>query len=73
MPKAMKELLKKDLTAKELAVLPTSFDIVGDILIFAEFPKELSKKEKLIGEKILKNYPNIKVVCKKSKKRIETF
>jgi len=64
----LKDILKGKLTKKELGVLPSSFDVVGDILIFVEFPFALIKKEKIIGEEILKNFKNIKVVCKKIKK-----
>ncbi len=67
MPQQLKELLKTDLPPKELAMLPSSFDIVGDILIFADFPKELKKKEKKIAEKILAAFPHVKVICKKTK------
>ena len=41
----IKEMLKKELTKKELELLPTSFDLVGDVLIFNQFPDELIKKE----------------------------
>src|SRR3989344_7746912 len=64
----LKFYLKDKLTAKELKFAPSSFDVVGDILIFSEFPKELAKKEKIIGETILKNYHHIKTVLKKTKK-----
>jgi len=73
MPRALKELLKNDLTPKELVLLPTGFDVVGDILIFAEFPKELAKKERKIASKILASFPNVKVVCKKTKMYSGTF
>ncbi len=53
--------------------MPTSFDVVGDILIFSDFPKELKKKEKIIGNKILESFKNIKVVTKKTKKYGGTF
>jgi tRNA (guanine37-N1)-methyltransferase len=65
-PQGLKELLQEDLTKTERLLLPSSFDVVGDILIFADFPKELEKKEKIIGEKILEAFKNIKVVCKKT-------
>lgn len=65
---ALKELLKNKLTEKQLSLLPSSFDIVGDILIFADLPSELSKKEKLIGDALLRLFKNIKVICKKTKK-----
>ncbi|MFH1642983.1 MAG: class I SAM-dependent methyltransferase family protein [Nanoarchaeota archaeon] len=64
----LKESLKHILTKKELELLPSSFDIVGDILIFADFPAGLAKKEKKIGDTILSLYKNVSVVCKKTKK-----
>ncbi len=68
MKRNLKYYLKSRLTAKELKLVPSSFDAVGDILIFSEFPKELAKKEKLIGQAILENYHHIKTVLKKTKK-----
>jgi len=64
----LKEALKKRLTKKQLALVPSSFDIVGDLAIFSDFPKELKNKEKLIAETLLKEHKNIKVVLKKTKK-----
>jgi len=66
--KGLKKILKGKLTKKELMLLPSSFDMVGSILVFSDFPKELEKKEKLIAEEILKNFKNIKTVAKKTKK-----
>ncbi len=60
----LKEALKKKLTKKELFLVTRSYDVVGDIAI-VEIPHGLGKKEKLIGETILKLYKHIKVVCKK--------
>ena len=68
MKKILKYYLKDKLSEKELVFVPTSFDVVGDILIFSEFPKELSRKEKLIGETILETYHHIKTILKKTKK-----
>ena len=68
MKKNLKYYLKDKLSAKELALVPTSFDVVGDIMIFSEFPKELSKKEKFIGGVILDIYPHIKTILKKTRK-----
>ncbi len=68
MKQNLKYYLKNKLTNKELRVVPSSFDVVGDILIFSEFPKELTKKEKIIGETILQNYHHIKTILKKTKK-----
>ena len=64
----LKEALKSKLTEKQLALVPSSFDIVGDLAIFSDFPKELKNKEKLIGETLLKLHKNIKTILKKSKK-----
>ncbi|MBI2647510.1 class I SAM-dependent methyltransferase family protein, partial [Candidatus Woesearchaeota archaeon] len=68
MKQNLKYYLKNNFSKKELKLVPSSFDVIGDILIFSDFPKELLKKEKLIGETILKNYKHIKTVLKKTKK-----
>ena len=68
MKQNLKFYLKNKLTDKELRLVPSSFDVVGDILIFSDFPKELAKKEKIVGQTILKNYPHIKIILKKTKK-----
>ena len=68
MKKNLKYYLNDKLSKKELALMPTSFDVVGDIMIFAEFPKELVKKEKIVGRIILENYHQIKTILKKTKK-----
>jgi tRNA (guanine37-N1)-methyltransferase len=64
----LKGILKNKLSKKELEILPSSFDVIGDILIFSDFPKELVKKEKLIGNMLLKIHKHIKVVAKKTRK-----
>ena len=61
----LKEFLKKKLTKNQYELVPSSFDVVGDIAIL-EIPIELEKKEKIIGEALLKLHRNIKVVCKKA-------
>ena len=68
MKKNLKYHLKNRLSKKELQFVPSSFDVVGDILIFSDFPKELVKREKLIGNAILENYHHIKTILKKTKK-----
>ncbi len=55
-------------TKKESEFVPKSFDVVGDIAIFNEFPEELKKKEKKIAEHLLQKHANIKVVARKSGK-----
>lgn len=66
MKQKLKETLRKKLTKKELELLPSSYDVVGSILIFSDFPSELAKKEKIIGEALIKLHKNIKTVCKKT-------
>jgi len=61
----LNDLLKDKLTKKELGLVPSSFDIVGDIIIL-ELKEELIKKERLIAESILKLHKNIKTVVKKA-------
>ncbi len=64
----LKEICKDILNEKELLLLPSSFDVVGDILIFIDFPEKLIKKEIKIAEKIMEAFPRVKVVCKKARK-----
>jgi len=68
MPGKLKDILGGKLTKKELSLVPSSFDMVGSIIIFSDFPKQLSKKEKIIGNEILKNFRHFKSVFKKTKK-----
>ena len=56
------------LTKKEIKLIPKSFDIIGDILIFSDFPKELKKKRKEVGNYLLKKFKNIKVIAIRTKK-----
>ncbi len=73
MKESLKESLKQHLSEKDLGLVPSSFDIVGDIIIFADFPKELKKKEKVIAEKLLELHKNARVVCKKTAKYSGTY
>ena len=61
----LREDLSKKLTKKKLSFLKTSYDIIGDIAIL-EIPKELTEKEKMIAEELMKLNKNVKVVCKKA-------
>lgn len=54
------------LSKKEILQIPRSFDIIGDILIFNEFPKSLIKKQKQIGKYIASKLKSIKVVARKT-------
>jgi len=64
----LKELLKGKLTKKQLELVPSSFDMIGDLGVFSDFPDELRSKEKLIGDSLLKLNSHLKVVLKKTKK-----
>lgn len=64
----LKDIFREKLTKRELSLLPSSFDMVGSIIIFSDFPKQLSKKEKIIGNEILKRFRHFKSVFKKTKK-----
>ena len=68
MSNKLRDSLKRKLTQKELDIIPSSYDIVGSILIFSDFSKELAKKERIIGETLLNLHKNIKTVCKKTRK-----
>ncbi|MBW2990000.1 class I SAM-dependent methyltransferase family protein [Candidatus Woesearchaeota archaeon] len=72
MPK-LKQSLGRKLTKKQLDLVPSSFDMLGDLAIFSDFPEELREEEKLMGESLLKLNKNIKVVLKKTKKYSGTF
>lgn len=62
---SLKEALAKQLSKKEMKLLVTSFDSLGDIAII-EVPDELEKKEQIIGQTILDLNKGIKTVCKKT-------
>ena len=68
MKRNLKYFLKNKLSDKELKLVPTSFDVIGRILIFSDFPEELAKKEKAVGNAVLENLKHIKTVLKKTKK-----
>jgi len=69
-PSSLKEALAGTLKEDELALVPTSFDIIGDIAIL-EIPNELSGRKKAIGEALLTTFKNIKTVAAK-KTRVGT-
>jgi len=50
---------------EKLNILPTSFDIIGDIAIL-ELPDDLKEYEKIIGESLIKTFKNIRVAAKKT-------
>jgi len=64
----LKQALKNKLTKKQLELVPSSYDTVGDLAIFSDIPKELKNKEKMIAQALLELNKHIKVVLKKTKK-----
>ncbi len=64
-PTSLKQALKNKLSKKELSLVVTSYDMVGDIAII-EIPAELEKKEKIIAKTLLNLHKNINVVVKKA-------
>ncbi len=69
MAMTLKELLNKKLTEQELALLPSSFDLVGGkekAVAIIEIPKELESKEKIIALALMKKHKNVKTVLKKA-------
>ena len=59
-PHYYKDLLK--LTKKLMAELPTSYDMVGAIILI-KLPKTLFRYRKEIGKALLKTHKNIRTVC----------
>jgi tRNA (guanine37-N1)-methyltransferase len=62
--RSLKDALKDKLSAEELLLLPTSFDVIGDIAIL-ELPPPLVDRRKEIGEALLETFHNLKVVAEK--------
>lgn len=59
------ELLQRKLTNKEYALLPQTYEQIGDILIL-ELPEELHSQEQIIGEAFLQGIPSARTVVRKS-------
>ncbi|MCS7386930.1 MAG: class I SAM-dependent methyltransferase family protein [archaeon GB-1867-005] len=71
-PRNLIEALDGILSPSELASLPRSFDIIGDIAI-VEIPPELSDVKGIIGEAIVKVHPKVKAVFAKAGPVAGTF
>jgi tRNA (guanine37-N1)-methyltransferase len=59
------QALQGKLSPDLLAVVPQSFDIIGDIVII-EIPNQLNSFQNLIGDAVLKTHKNIKTVLAKA-------
>ena len=66
------EALSSLLPPGELSMLPSSYNVVGDICVL-ELPDELLHRKDLIGEVILDTFPHVKVVCLKTQMVSGTF
>lgn len=62
----LKQALAGKLSKKELSFVPTSFDVIGDIAVFNDFPKQIKKRETLIAATLLSLHPHITTVAKKT-------
>lgn len=71
-PLSLEDLLKDELTRKELSLIPRSQEIVGKIMIL-EVPQELEKKEKRIAQAYLKTNKQIETVVKKDQIHSGTY
>ncbi|MFO7872839.1 MAG: class I SAM-dependent methyltransferase family protein [Candidatus Undinarchaeales archaeon] len=65
LPGDFTELLEEKLSKKELDILRSSHDVLGNIAVI-EIPDELESREKEIGEALLNFYPNVRAVFKKA-------
>ncbi|MBI4159239.1 class I SAM-dependent methyltransferase family protein [Candidatus Woesearchaeota archaeon] len=65
---SLKEYLKNKLSENKLNLVPKSFDQIGSIALFNEFPKELKKEEKIIADALLRINKSIKTVAIKKEK-----
>lgn len=64
MPK-LKQTLSEVLSLDELALLYSSFDVIGDIAVI-KIPKELESKQQTIANAIIANMKNVRTVLKQS-------
>jgi tRNA (guanine37-N1)-methyltransferase len=64
-PKSLKEALVWGLPADELDKLQTSYNIVGDIAVI-ELDADLLAYKKIIGEALLRTFPNLRVAALKT-------
>ncbi|MEK6874751.1 MAG: hypothetical protein AABX52_03310 [Nanoarchaeota archaeon] len=66
------EAVKDKLSKSEQKHIPRSYDTLGNLIII-EIPKEIEKKEKIIGQTILNLNPHILTVCKKVGTRLGIY
>jgi tRNA (guanine37-N1)-methyltransferase len=61
-PRSLRESLRGRLSEAELKLLPSAFDVVGDIAIL-DVPDVLLKRKRAIGNALLRVFSNIRVVA----------
>lgn len=71
-PKTLKQALSGKLSEDELALMPSAFDMIGDIII-VEIRDEAVKHETLIGQTLLDMHKNINAVLKRAGVHEGTF
>ena len=67
-----RDLLRKKLSEREIALVPSSFDIVGSrekAVAIIEIPRELKKKQKIIANALMKQHKNVVTVLNKESPR----
>jgi len=64
-PRSLKEALEGVLETEELVMLPSSFTVVGDIVVL-ELDDRLMPKKAAIGAALIRSFKNIKVVAVKT-------
>ncbi|MCX6815455.1 MAG: class I SAM-dependent methyltransferase family protein [Candidatus Aenigmarchaeota archaeon] len=72
----LKELLKGKLTKKELALVPSSFDIIGNkdkAIAIVELDDKIKKKAKTVANALMKKHKNVKSVLLKASPRSGVF
>lgn len=72
----LKDLLKNKLTPKELARVPSSFDIIGNkekAVAIIEIPEEIKKRKRVIANAIMKQHKNVKSVLMKASPRFGVY
>ena len=63
-PRNLEEILLKELPRELLNSLPSSYDLIGDIVL-VEIPPELKPYEKTVAKGLIKLYPSVKTVLSK--------
>jgi len=63
-PKNLEEILSNKLPKELLNLLPSSYDLIGDIIL-VEIPHELKPYERIVAEALMKLHPRVKTVLSK--------